>query len=72
MWTPSGICFLPKGPLDVLDHAAPTPIFGSKTGVDATRKLPAEGHSRSWPEEIVMDEATRELVTRRWKDYGLG
>ena len=64
--------FFTKGPLDVLDHAAPTAVFGSKVGVDATRKLPAEGHSRIWPEEIVMDDATRELVTRRWKDYGLG
>jgi 4-hydroxy-3-polyprenylbenzoate decarboxylase len=64
--------FFTKGPLDVLDHASPVPVFGSKAGVDATRKLPAEGHSRSWPEEILMDEATRGLVTRRWKDYGLG
>jgi 4-hydroxy-3-polyprenylbenzoate decarboxylase len=50
----------------------PTTVYGSKLGVDATRKLPAEGYSRIWPEEIVMDAATRELVTRRWKDYGLG
>ena len=64
--------FFTRGPLDVLDHAAPMAVFGSKVGVDATRKLSAEGHSRIWPEEIVMDGATRELVTRRWKDYGLG
>lgn len=64
--------FFTRGPLDVLDHAAPVPVFGSKAGVDATRKLPAEGHGRAWPEEIVMDGPTRDLVTRRWKDYGLG
>ena len=62
--------FFSKGPLDVLDHASPTPIFGSKAGIDATKKLPEEGHSRQWPEEIKMDEATRELVNRRWKEYG--
>ena len=63
--------FFTRGPLDVLDHASPTAVYGSKLGVDATRKLPAEGHGRGWPEEIRMDDATRELVTRRWKDYGL-
>jgi 4-hydroxy-3-polyprenylbenzoate decarboxylase len=64
--------FFAKGPLDVLDHAAPAAVYGSKVGVDATRKLPAEGHGRPWPDEIRMDDATRELVDRRWKDYGLG
>ncbi len=62
--------FLSKGPLDVLDHSSPTPIFGSKAGIDATRKCKAEGHSREWPEEIKMDDKTRELVTKRWKEYG--
>lgn len=62
--------FFTKGPLDVLDHSAPVPIYGSKLGIDATRKLPAEGHAREWPEAITMDEATRDLVTRRWSEYG--
>jgi 4-hydroxy-3-polyprenylbenzoate decarboxylase len=41
-------------------------------GFDATAKLPAEGRVRMWPKELVMDEATKELVTRRWREYGLG
>jgi 3-polyprenyl-4-hydroxybenzoate decarboxylase len=33
-------------------------------------KLPAEGNVRAWPKELEMDEKTKELVTRRWKEYG--
>jgi 4-hydroxy-3-polyprenylbenzoate decarboxylase len=43
-----------------------------KGGVDATRKWPEEGFTRPWPDEIVMDEATKRLVDQRWNEYGLG
>ncbi len=33
------------GPVDHLDHAAYEQFFGGKLGIDATRKLPAEGYS---------------------------
>jgi len=59
------------GPLDVLDHSAPRPLFGAKMGIDATKKWPAEGHSREWPNDIVMDQGIREMVTKKWKEYGL-
>ena len=62
--------FFAKGPLDVLDHSSPVPIFGSKVGIDATRKWKEEGHERAWPEEIKMEGKIRELVSRRWKEYG--
>jgi 4-hydroxy-3-polyprenylbenzoate decarboxylase len=62
--------FFVRGPLDVLDHASPAPVFGSKAGIDATRKWPEEGHGRPWPEEIKMDDAVKKRVTARWKDYG--
>jgi 4-hydroxy-3-polyprenylbenzoate decarboxylase len=39
-------------------------------GIDATTKTPPEV-TREWGEKIEMDETVRELVTRRWKDYGL-
>ena len=58
------------GPVDSLDHASRLPDFGSKMGVDATRKWPGEGFQRPWPDEIKMDEKTRARVTRRWKEYG--
>jgi 4-hydroxy-3-polyprenylbenzoate decarboxylase len=44
---------------------------GSKIGFDATVKWPAEGKVRTWPKEIVMDQATKDLVSRKWTEYGL-
>jgi len=58
------------GPVDTLDHASRLQDFGSKMGIDATRKWPSEGFDRPWPEEIRMSPEIRELVTRRWKEYG--
>lgn len=43
---------------------------GSKMGIDATRRLPEEGHPRPWPDEIEMSPEVKELVSRRWKEYG--
>jgi 4-hydroxy-3-polyprenylbenzoate decarboxylase len=59
------------GPHDILDHASPEHGVGSKIGFDATEKLPEEGRVRRWPKELKMDQATKEMVTRRWKEYGL-
>jgi 4-hydroxy-3-polyprenylbenzoate decarboxylase len=59
------------GPVDILDHASPEHGAGSKIGFDATVKLPEEGRSRKWPLELAMDQATKDLVTRKWREYGL-
>ncbi len=59
------------GPVDILDHASPELGVGSKIGFDATVKLPGEGRIRKWPMELEMDAATRALVERKWKEYGL-
>jgi 4-hydroxy-3-polyprenylbenzoate decarboxylase len=61
-----------EGPVDALDHAAPWFAYGSKVGFDATRKWEGEGQVRPWPDAIVMDEAVRSLVDRRWSEYGIG
>lgn len=58
------------GPLDALDHSSPLAHYGSKMGIDATKKWPAEGHLREWPDEIVMNEEIKTLVDRRWAEYG--
>ncbi len=55
------------GPVDSLDHASRLPNYGSKMGIDATRKWPAEGFSRPWPDEIVMDKKTKAIVDSKWK-----
>jgi len=59
------------GPVDDLDHASHSPALGMKIGIDATRKDKSEGYTRAWPPDIVMNSATRELVDRRWNEYGL-
>lgn len=59
------------GPIDSLDHASRLPNYGSKMGLDATRKWPSEGFHRPWPDEILMDEKTKERVDQRWKELGL-
>ncbi|MFZ0634136.1 MAG: menaquinone biosynthesis decarboxylase [Candidatus Acidiferrales bacterium] len=55
------------GPVDTLDHAARIQDYGSKMGIDATRKLASEGYAGRWPDEIRMDAATKSRVTELWK-----
>jgi 4-hydroxy-3-polyprenylbenzoate decarboxylase len=59
-----------EGPLDALDHSSPLPCYGTRIGVDATRKGPGEGHVRPWPEPLLMDREIIDRVDRRWKEYG--
>jgi 4-hydroxy-3-polyprenylbenzoate decarboxylase len=64
------------GPVDSLDHASRLPNFGSKMGIDATRKWASEGFTRPWPDEIVMDNKTKALVDGKWatlaRELGIG
>jgi len=60
-----------EGPVDVLDHAAPLMGYGSKMGIDATRKWPGEGFEREWPEAIVMDEKTKKYIDAIWEKLGI-
>ncbi|HEY1802801.1 MAG TPA: UbiD family decarboxylase [Terriglobales bacterium] len=55
------------GPVDSLDHASRLPNYGSKMGIDATRKWSSEGFTRPWPDEILMDAKTKALVDSKWK-----
>jgi 4-hydroxy-3-polyprenylbenzoate decarboxylase len=59
-----------EGPLDHLDHAPERQFVGGKLGIDATAKWPEEG-ARPWPEEIEMSPEIRDLVDRRWDEYGI-
>ncbi|HEX4065323.1 MAG TPA: UbiD family decarboxylase [Acidobacteriaceae bacterium] len=59
------------GPIDSLDHASRLPNYGSKMGIDATRKWAAEGFTRPWPKEIAMDAATKSRIDALWKKLGL-
>ncbi|MBI3987983.1 MAG: menaquinone biosynthesis decarboxylase, partial [candidate division NC10 bacterium] len=59
------------GPVETLDHASRFPLYGSKMGIDGTRKWKGEGFTREWPDEIVMDPEVVKLVEKGWKEYGL-
>lgn len=59
------------GPVDDLDHGSYSVAYGTKIGIDATRKSASEGYTREWPPDMVMDAGTRCLVNDRWKEYGL-
>jgi 4-hydroxy-3-polyprenylbenzoate decarboxylase len=59
------------GPVDQLEHASRLPNFGSKMGVDATRKWTSEGFDRPWPDEIKMDSETRKRIDSLWAQLGL-
>jgi 4-hydroxy-3-polyprenylbenzoate decarboxylase len=59
------------GPIDSLDHSSRLPNFGSKMGIDATRKWPGEGFTRPWPGVIRMSAEVKQRVDELWKKAGL-
>ena len=59
------------GPVDDLDHGSYSVAYGTKIGIDATRKSASEGYQREWPPDIEMDAKTKQLVSKRWREYGL-
>jgi 4-hydroxy-3-polyprenylbenzoate decarboxylase len=60
-----------EGPLDVLDHASPTTLYGSKVMIDATKKLAEEGHPREWPDAINMSPDVKKRIDDIWQKLGL-
>jgi 4-hydroxy-3-polyprenylbenzoate decarboxylase len=59
------------GPVDSLDHASRLPNYGSKMGIDATRKWPEEGFTRRWPDVLKMSPDVVDRVDELWKRAGL-
>lgn len=53
-----------KSPCDALDHAQTVANMGSHMGIDATRKLPGEGYTREWPEQLRMDAGIKAKVDK--------
>ncbi len=60
------------GPVDSLDHASRLPNYGSKMGVDATRKWAAEGFNRPWPQMLAMPAEVKAKVDALWSKLGIG
>ena len=60
------------GPLDVLDHSSDRFAFGSKVGIDATRKSPKlDGFPREWPRDLAFPPGLLERLGARWAEFGL-
>jgi len=59
------------GPIDSLDHASRMPNYGSKMGIDATRKWAAEGFTRPWPQMLTMPDEVKKKVEAVCKSLGL-
>ncbi|MCS7025461.1 MAG: menaquinone biosynthesis decarboxylase [Bryobacteraceae bacterium] len=59
------------GPVDSLDHASRLPDYGSKMGIDATKKWPGEGFTRRWPDVIRMSADVKKRVDELWSKAGL-
>ncbi len=57
--------------VDVLDTGSPVPGYGSKLGIDATRKLPEEYGGRQWPEEVRPDEEVSKRVLEALRRAGI-
>ncbi len=59
------------GPVDTLDHASRLPNYGSKMGIDATRKWAAEGFTRPWPRMLKMEPSVVARIDSIWKKLGI-
>ena len=59
-----------NAPTDTLDPASPLLNLGSKMGIDATKKMKEEGYERPIQEEVLPNESTVSLVTKKWNEYG--
>jgi 4-hydroxy-3-polyprenylbenzoate decarboxylase len=59
------------GPVDQLDHSSRLPNFGSKMGIDGTRKWKSEGFDRPWPKEIEMTGEVKKRIDQLWAKLGL-
>ena len=60
-----------EGPVDALDHAAEQFAYGSKMGIDATRKWKEEGFQREWPEVVKMSPEVKKRVDELWNKLGI-
>jgi 4-hydroxy-3-polyprenylbenzoate decarboxylase len=55
-----------RGPVDDLEDASDLPAYGSKMGIDATRKWPSEGFTRPWPKKVATTEDAARKADALW------
>ncbi|HKO41009.1 MAG TPA: menaquinone biosynthesis decarboxylase [Nitrososphaeraceae archaeon] len=64
------IIIIDNTPTDTLDPASPFLNLGSKMGIDATTKTAEEGFMREIQKPVEVDKDTKNLVDKRWTNYG--
>jgi 4-hydroxy-3-polyprenylbenzoate decarboxylase len=55
-----------RGPVDDLEDASDLPAFGSKMGIDATRKWKSEGFTRQWPQKLSTTPEAAAVAEAQW------
>ena len=63
------ITIINNAPTDTLDPASPFVNLGSKLGIDATTKWKEEGYMREIQELAIVDDETKGLVDKKWREY---
>ena len=61
-----------RGPVDDLEDASDLPAYGSKMGIDATRKWTSEGFTRPWPKKIATTEEAARKAHDQWEKIRQG
>jgi 4-hydroxy-3-polyprenylbenzoate decarboxylase len=61
-----------RGPVDDLEDASDLPAYGSKMGIDATRKWASEGFTRNWPKKISTTPAAHRKADEVWRKISQG
>ncbi len=63
--------FFTKGPVAFLNPGISPSGYGSKMGIDCTRKLWGEGLEAKWPEDMKGCEEVRKKIDGIWRKLGL-
>jgi 4-hydroxy-3-polyprenylbenzoate decarboxylase len=61
-----------RGPVDDLEDASDLPAYGSKMGIDATRKWSSEGFTRPWPRKIATTPEAARKADEQWQKIKAG
>jgi 4-hydroxy-3-polyprenylbenzoate decarboxylase len=61
-----------RGPMDDLENASDLPAYGSKMGIDATRKWASEGFTRAWPKRLVTTDGAARRAAELWEHVKAG
>lgn len=65
------VIIIPGTVTDSLDHPSPLFNYGSKMGIDATRKDKSEGYNRRWPDTLEMSREIDTIVKEKMKKYAI-